>query len=196
MVRDSDGSFYGVIGGGSYGYGGLFKLSPSRSRWVPTIFYSFTGGVDGLSPSGPLLYSGGAFYGTMWEGGLYSYGYGVVYQVALSNGAWQESVLHTFTDGTDGCYPFGGVTMDSSGNLYGTAQGGAAGGGYGTIFELTNSGGTWTETTVFDFNGADGSTPYSGLVWDSLGNLYGTTDYAGSECQSQGACGNVFEFTP
>jgi uncharacterized repeat protein (TIGR03803 family) len=194
LLRGSDGSLYGVTGGGgAHGNGTLFKLSPSGRRWSLTTLYSFTGGAEGTGPSGPLLLSGGVFYGTMWD---YGYACGVVYQVARSNGTWQESVLHSLADDGDGCYPFSGVTMDSYGNLYGTDQGGSVGGGYGTIFKLTNSGGTWTESTAFDFNGVDGDTPYSGLVWDAAGNLYGTTYYAGAECQSEGACGNVFEFTP
>ena len=194
LVRGSDGRFYGVTGaGGTHGYGTLFHLSPSGSRWSLTTLYSFTGGADGIGPSGQLLYSGGVFYGAMTD---YGFGCGVVYRVALSSGVWQESVLYTFTNGADGCDPFGGVAMDNGSNLYGTAQGGQPGGGAGVIFKLTNSGGTWTESTAFDFNGADGSSPYSGLVWDDAGNLYGTTYYAGEECQSEGACGNVFEFTP
>jgi uncharacterized repeat protein (TIGR03803 family) len=198
LFRDSKGNLYGSTGGGGkYGNGTVYKLSPSGNRWTLTTLYSFTGGADGNGPSqAAVLYTGAAIYGTTVDGGLYSYGYGVVYEVALSNGTWQESVLHTFTGGDDGSYPCGGVTMDSNGNLYGTAQGGEVNGGHGVIFKLTNFGGTWTESTVFDFNVVDGDSPYSDLVWDASGNLYGTTYYGGAECQSQGACGNVFEFTP
>jgi uncharacterized repeat protein (TIGR03803 family) len=195
LFRDSKGNLYGSTGGGGKygpGYGTVYKLSPTGNRWTLTTLYSFTGGAGGNGPSqAPVLYTGGAIYGTTVDGGTYIYG-GVVYQLTPTNGVWQESVLYSFTNGTDGSNPWGGVTMDANGNLYGTNLGG----GYGIIFKLTNSGGAWTESTAFDFNGVDGSSPYAGLVWDATGNLYGTTYYSGSECQSQGACGNVFEFTP
>ncbi len=111
LLRDSDGSLYGVTGsGGAHGYGTLFRLSPSGSRWDLTTPCSFAGGAEGVGPSGEILHSGGVFYGAMTD---YGFSCGLVYQVAPSNGTWQESALYTFSNGTDGCDPFGGVTMDS-----------------------------------------------------------------------------------
>jgi uncharacterized repeat protein (TIGR03803 family) len=188
LFRDNAGNLYGSTGGGgAYGYGTVYELSPSGKGWTLTTLYSFTGGADGSGPYGPVLYKNGVIYGTTVDGGASGF-YGTVYQLKHSNGAWQESVLYSFMSGDDGSYPCCGVVMDVEGNLYGTTEG-------DTIFKLTNSGGQWTESTAFSFNGSDGSTPYSRLVWDSQGNLYGTTAYGGNYC-GDGGCGTVFKFTP
>jgi uncharacterized repeat protein (TIGR03803 family) len=106
----------------------------------------------------------------------------------------KETVLHNFTGGTDGGYPWGGVIRDSAGNLYGTANTGGAladcyGGGCGAVFKLDPLGNL---TVLHSFTaGADGAYPYAGLVRDSAGNLYGTANYGGS-----GRVGTVFEVTP
>jgi uncharacterized repeat protein (TIGR03803 family) len=108
--------------------------------------------------------------------------------------AAQGQVLHSFTNnGTDGIVPDGGVIFDAAGNLYGTTT---SGGTYtkGTVFELTPAaGGTWTEKVLYSFNGngTDGYAPYSGLVFDAAGNLYGTAYYGGTYSR-----GTVFELTP
>jgi len=188
LFRDSDGNLYGITeGGGQYDYGTVYKLSPSGKSWTLTTLYSFTGGADGKSPYGPVLYKNGAIYGTTLYGGAYNSG--VVYQLKQSNGVWQQSVLYSFAGLADGEYPWGGVTMDSKGSLYGTAEAGPT--EFGMIFKLTNSGGTWTESVAFGFNDTDGSAPLSDLVWDTRGNLYGTTEYGGC-CE----LGTVFKFTP
>jgi uncharacterized repeat protein (TIGR03803 family) len=88
------------------------------------------------------------------------------------------------------------LVADSSGNhLFGTTfYGGTINGiNDGTVFELTNSGGTWTQTVLYSFAGAgsnDGANPYAGLVMDSAGNLYGTTLYGGASNQ-----GSVFQLS-
>jgi len=96
-----------------------------------------------------------------------------------------ERVLYSFTGGSDGAMPVGTLVSDSSGNLYGvTNQGGIRGiecsGGCGTVFELINSGGQWIEQTLHEFNGLDGGQPYGSLLFDSQGNLYGTTSVGGT----------------
>jgi uncharacterized repeat protein (TIGR03803 family) len=188
LAWDDKGNLYGSTGGGgAYGYGTVYRLSPSGKGWHLTTLYSFTGGADGAGPYGPVLYKDGVIYGTTVDGGTSGL-YGTVYQLTNSNGVWQESVLYSFQSGDDGSYPCCGVVMDSAGNLYGTTEG-------DTIFKLTNSGGQWTESTAWSFNGSDGSIPYSRLVWDSHGNLYGTTSSGGDYC-GDGGCGTVFKFTP
>jgi len=92
-------------------------------------------------------------------------------------GVWAatEKVLYSFTDGSDGGYPAGGVIFDSAGNLYGTTS---SGGVYnlGTVFELSPLNGGWVETVLYNFTGhSDGSSPSGGLLIDKFGNLYGTT---------------------
>jgi len=187
LFRDSKGNLYGsTSGGGAYGYGTVYRLSPAGKGWALTTLYSFTGGADGSGPYGPVLYKDGVIYGTTVDGGASGL-YGTVYQLKQSNGVWQESVLYSFESGADGSYPCCGVAMDSKGDLYGTTEG-------DTIFKLTNSGGQWTKSNAFSFDGNDGREPNSDLVWDSHGNLYGTTAYGGN-C-GDGGCGTIFRFTP
>ena len=108
--------------------------------------------------------------------------------------AASERVLHPFDDnGEDGLYPYAGLVFDSAGNLYGTTSKGGAY-GVGTVFELTRgAGGDWTETVLHSFNdnGKDGTYPYAGLVFDTAGNLYGTTFLGGTYNG-----GTVFQLTP
>jgi uncharacterized repeat protein (TIGR03803 family) len=82
------------------------------------------------------------------------------------------------------------LIFDNAGNLYGTTGGGGANGD-GTVFELTPSNGIWTETVLHSFSGSDGLTPDAGLIFDSAGNLYGTT--TGFDTTNDGV---VFEVTP
>jgi len=100
-------------------------------------------------------------------------------------------VLYYFTGGNDGQGPGGTLIFDKSGNIYGTASGGGA---YdnGVVFELSlSSSGSWTETTLYAFTGgADGGSPFEGVVFDTVGNLYGTTYAGGTEF------GVVFELSP
>jgi uncharacterized repeat protein (TIGR03803 family) len=108
--------------------------------------------------------------------------------------AWpKEAVLHHFGTGTDGAAAYGRVISDAAGNLYGTtAFGGTS--GVGIIFELTNpeAPAGWTETVLHNFGGgSDGSQPYGGLIFDSAGNLYGTT-FQGDASNA----GTVYELTP
>jgi len=108
-----------------------------------------------------------------------------------------EQVLYAFTNQLDGGYPTA-VIGDSAGNLYGaTAEGGTN--GTGTVFELSPSvGGSWSETILFNFGPTgtrDGNQPVGALRFDTLSNLYGTTQYGGGgECQF--GCGTIFELSP
>ena len=118
-----------------------------------------------------------------------------------------ESVQWNFGTGTDGTNPYAGLLINTSGNLYGTTEyGGANAGpstsfaGAGTVFELTPptiSGGTWTESLLYDFHWdqTDGYKPGGGLIMDQNGNLYGTTIAGGIYRQRTGA-GTVFELSP
>ena len=159
LLLDSAGSLYGTAsaGGssstfcGNYtGCGVVFQLSPpsgGTGPWTESVLYTFTGGADGLAPSGNLAFdSKGNLYGATTYGGLSTIcaasqqlpGCGVVFELtpaAGGSGPWSEQVLYTFKDGADGGYPFN-LTMDSKGNLYGVAnQGGKR--GQGTVFRLT-----------------------------------------------------------
>jgi uncharacterized repeat protein (TIGR03803 family) len=116
----------------------------------------------------------------------------------------KEKVLYSFQGGSDGQSPAGGVVFDKAGNLYGaTYEGGStcSSPGCGTIFQLSpGSGGTWTETILYGFNGDQGSYPEGGVIAEANGNLYGTTAYGGSGiCLLFGGnmgCGVIYELSP
>ena len=107
--------------------------------------------------------------------------------------AQTETALYSFS-GKSGAAPAAALISDGLGNFYGTTIGGGAH-GLGTVFELSPaSGGGWIETVLHSFGRADGSdgiSPYAGLVRDSAGNLYGTTNAGGSDHN-----GIVFELSP
>ncbi len=183
LVQDPSGNLYGTTNiGGEFGYGTVFKLSTSG---IETVLHSFAGPPDDAAypySGAPVLDSAGNVYGTTWAGGEYSEG--AVYRVT-PKGA--EKVLYSFTGGSDGAAPYGGMAVDSAGDLFGTAsQGGAF--GQGVVFELTPNG---TETVLHSFsNSPDGADPSGDLVRDSSGNLFGTTQDGGAY-----SAGTVFEVT-
>ena len=180
-----------------------------QTAWTETILQDFSHPANGNLPSGVLMADGaGNLYGTTSGGGKNSTAChsdrrcGVVFELsppAAGGTAWTETVLYAFK-GTDGQNPTGGLIADGAGNLFGTAaEGGnykacAGGFGCGLVFELSPpvAGQTaWTETVLRSFNGAKGETPYGGLIRDSAGNLYGTTESGGTHDD-----GVVFEVTP
>jgi uncharacterized repeat protein (TIGR03803 family) len=178
----------------------VVTLAFAASAWAGTDtdlynFCSQTSCVDGSYPYGSLVAdSSGNLYGTTYEGG--TSGYGEVFKLTNSGGTWTESVIYSFlgTSNSDGAYPVAGLVFDTNGNLYGTTyQGGTN--SQGTVFELTKSGSTWTETVLHTFDdiaGKDGYYPYYGpLAFDAAGNLYGTT-YAGGK----DGVGTVFQLKP
>jgi uncharacterized repeat protein (TIGR03803 family) len=156
------------------------------------ILYKFTGGNDGSLPTASLVWDGvGNLYGTTYEGGAFKCG--VVFKLMPTpEGSWKESVLYTFTGGTDGSWPVAELTFDPAGNLYGTTAGGGDF-GLGTVFELVpNPDGSWTESVLHSFGaGSDGSGPFAGLSVDANGKLYGTTKVGGAF-----GAGTVFEIAP
>ena len=89
-------------------------------------------------------------------------------------------IIYSFSGGADGAYPESDVIVDVAGNLYGTtSEGGAA--GFGTVFELIRGKDGWKHQVLYNFAGGpnDGADPKAGLVFDSAGNLYGTTARGG-----------------
>jgi hypothetical protein len=195
------------------GCGVVYELSPlAAGGWKYTKLYTFTGGADGANPEAELvLDSSGNLYGTTLLGGSFtgfcaSSGCGVVFKLSKgSGGTWTESVLYSFTGGSDGALPEDALIFDSAGNLYGTAnQGGntttcsLGTGGCGVVFKLApNSSGPWTESVLYSFSGADGVYPEGGVMFGASGNLYGGTYYGGylTECNNVG-CGVIYELTP
>jgi uncharacterized repeat protein (TIGR03803 family) len=198
VTLDQAGNLYGAtVGGGAYGGGAVFELTPSQGSWTESVIYSFTGGNDGAYPEfGALIIdNAGSLYGTAAGGG--SYNQGVVYQLTSSDGNWTENVLYTFTGGDDGGQPFAGLTFDKSGNLAGVAAYFGANGD-GTVFKLLREQSGWTEKTIYTFNGSDGKYPYGAVVFDQSGILYGTTFWGGNlNCNNppQG-CGVAYQIPP
>ena len=99
------------------------------------------------------------------------------------------SVLYDFNGGVDGANPSSGVIFDQAGNLCGTLANGYI---VGAVFELTPFGSSWTKSLIYHFTGKnDGSDPNGGVIFDSAGNLYGTTTYGGAN-----GGGTVYELSP
>jgi uncharacterized repeat protein (TIGR03803 family) len=108
------------------------------------------------------------------------------------DGTWAYHVLHRFSGGADGYYPYGSLTVDASGAAYGTTTHGGPHGN-GNVFKLTPSNGQWKVTVLYGFpNENNGLAPGNDLVFDKAGNLYGI---AGSTACG-GACGLVFKLSP
>ena len=216
LIIDASGNLYGTTEfGGADSVGTVFKLTKgSAGSYTESVLHSFQYAVpDGEQPIAGLIMDGsGNLYGTTLSGG--THGYGTVFKLTPGGGgSYTESVLYSFQGGTsDGDVPNGGLITDGSGNLYGTTLQGGSGGctasasiiGCGTVFKLTpGGGGSYTESVLYSFLGGttDGAYPYSGLVTDSTGNLYGTTFVGGPGtgiCNSQNSssgCGTVFKLT-
>lgn len=190
-VFDSAGDLYGTtVEGGSTGLGTVFELSPQiDGSWQESILYNFEGGDDGLEPfSGVVFDASGNLYGTTSSGGTGKGG--TVFELSPSGtGGWTKTTLYNFSDEHNSSVGMGSLAFDGSGNLYGAIEGGRN--GSGAIFELSSSGGLWTETTVFHFDEKDGSSPYASLIFDAAGNLYGAAAQGGTKEE-----GTVFELTP
>jgi uncharacterized repeat protein (TIGR03803 family) len=185
----------------------------SASAQQFAVLYDFQGGGNGKTPwSAVTLDSSGNLYGTTRYGGVDNcnnggLGCGIAYQISppTGQGQWTETVLYTFTNGSDGASPYGGLVADGAGNFYGTAAYGGkvntnvCGDGCGVVFELSPAGnGTWTETVLYTFEGyKDGANPFGTLVRDSSGNLYGTA-IAGGVANPNFPLGSgvVFELSP
>jgi len=168
VIQDSAGNLYGttLTGGTACGYGSIFKIT---AKGAESLLYSYSG-LDGELPyAGLLRDKAGNLYGTTYLGG--ASGLGTIFRLSKTG---KLKVLHSFAGGgTDGCYPYGGVTMDSSGNIYGTTT--LCGGGYGMLWKISKAG---KMSVLHDFTGGatDGAEPALGnLFLDNKGNLYGVT---------------------
>ncbi len=234
LIEDASGNLYGTTKGGgstnssdcnagSCGYGTVFKLTPSGSRYTKTVLYNFcsqTYCTDGATPFAGLIEdASGILYGTTYNGG--ANGGGTVFKLTPSGNGYTESVLYDFCSQsqgsaacTDGVNPYAGLIEDASGNLYGTTNLGGTGValvngvyGYGTVFMLAPSGSGYNYTVLYNFCPSsstafctDGAAPNAALIEDASGNLYGTTALGGTgthalECAGIG-CGTVFKLSP
>jgi uncharacterized repeat protein (TIGR03803 family) len=178
LVFDHSGNLFGTtsLSGSSSGFGTVFELSPFNGTWQQSTIHTFAGGSDGANPyAGLTSGSAGIFYGTTSSGGLHNFG--TVYQLKKTNSTWQESILYSFS-GNDGANPYASLLL-RQGKLHGTTYLGGAF-NQGTVFSLSLSGHAVVESVLYSFTGTNGVFPYSGVVSDSAGRLYGTTFYGGS----------------
>ena len=193
LTFDASGNLYGTTSIGGYtggacnpvgypGCGTIFKLSPQGDSWTFSSLYSFQGYPnDGGNPTGPPVISNGVVYGATLYGASCQY-CGTIFRYGPSPipSGWTERIQHQFQGPPDGQLPSGGhLVSDRNGNLFGMTQ--AGGGGSGTVYELTRSGVTWSESVIYNFlGGSDGWGPVGGLTIDDAGNLYGMTEHGGS----------------
>jgi hypothetical protein len=214
VILDAAGNLYGTAPySGTSDNGIVFELKPPATagdRWTENTLYSFAGGEDGSTPVAGLVFdSKGNLYGTTEFGGggpceiaQQGSGCGTVFELkppTIPDVPWSETVLYRFAPFND--YPMAGLILDSQGNLYGTTAGDQSA-SFGTVFKLTppaSQAGAWNETTLYLFGSSpqDGITPYGGVIFDKLGNIYGTTNQGGNrgaECRT--GCGTVFELSP
>ena len=183
FVMDASGNLYGT----TY-FGNVFELSPTTSgQWAYTLVYGFNVNVSDLT-----IDASGNLYGAAAYSGAYGDGY--IFELSHASGSWVLTDLFDFngTDGAEGSGAAGfvpGVIFDGQGNLYGATYGGGASGD-GVVFKLQNNSGSWSDTVLHNFTGADGANPVAKLVMDASGNLFGTASEGGAH-----GSGSVFETT-
>jgi uncharacterized repeat protein (TIGR03803 family) len=174
VIEDKVGNLYGTTAEcGASGGGTVYKLN-TKGRL--TLLHSFAGGAsDGALPiyTGLLMDNEGDLYGVTVGGGT-SNG-GVVYKLSRTGSL---SVLHSFTPTTDGCSPYGTLVMNKAGDLYGTTNLCGSHNG-GIVWRVSKAN---RETVLYNFAGGftDGANPFSGVVMDAKGNLYGDTNGGGA----------------
>lgn len=213
LAIDRNGTLYGTTASGGInncvtGCGLVYRMMKRGSGWLFTTLYQFQGEPDGNYPQAITISPNGTLYGMTFEGGQGNCAYGTtgcgtIYNLrppaSFCHSAscfWNETVLHRFTGSEfgDGATPVGGqLTFDAHGNFFGTTSGGGTY-TYGTVFEMSPSQGSWTETVLYSFSGGGSGGwgyPESGVLLDASGNLYGTTTL-----QNQYAGGVLYELSP
>ena len=193
MIFDKAGNLYGTTyGGGAYGVGTVFQLKRgSGGLWTESVIHAFDV-TTGSTPVGGLVFdSKGDLFGTTQVGGAYKVG--AVYMLQyLGKNKRTPRVIHNFTGGADGGYPYAErLIFDKVGNLYGTTQGGGVN-NWGVVFKLSQSSKGWKEQVLYQFNPGVESNPFSGLVMDGAGNLYGTC----ANGNGTTTLGSVYELKP
>jgi uncharacterized repeat protein (TIGR03803 family) len=197
LMMDTAGNLYGAAPtGGTSGQGVIYRLSFTKKGWVDTVLHSFTGQngdgaglywIDLISDKSGNIYGATSFGGTNGTGTVWE----LVYSTTKKT--YSESILYEFgaSGSGDGNNPYGGLAMDSKGNLYGTTLYGGPS-NIGTFYKLTKQGKTWKETILHSFVGAnDGNEPTGNPYIDATGRLYGMTQTGGKS-----NLGIVYRITP
>jgi len=196
VIMDKDGNLYGTTpDGGKFGEGVIYELSPTnKGEWSLKVLHAFSGGKDGgVGSLGPLTFdSAGNIFGVTEVGGIH--GAGTAFRLTSSAGKWRFSTIYAFKGMPSAAYPYGGLTPDKSGNLYGTTYYGGKN-GVGSVFQLSQgASGRWNAKILRSFgSGKELNSTTTTLVFDGSGDLWGTTAAGGDPgCD----CGGVFELTP
>ena len=193
LLKNGKHGFIGAANQGGAGYGTVFQLSQKAGAWKVKPLYDFTG-AEGQPGWGVIHGANGSLFVNASYNSVMGGPCGSALELdpakAPGNGAkFVSTLLHTYTKSEDGC-PTGNLLRDANGNLFGVTQNGGAN-GWGSVFELSPSGSGWTQSILYSFRGAeDGGAPYSELVMDKAGNLYGTAS------ASTVNRGTVFELSP
>jgi uncharacterized repeat protein (TIGR03803 family) len=200
LITDANRDLFGTTGlGGANGHGTVFEIVNTGTAAAPiyastpTTLVSFN---DGAQPTGSLMTdANGDLFGTTNLGGANNFG--TVFEIVNTGTAAAPIYASTPTtlvsfNGSDGAQPYGSLIADANCDLFGTTAYG--GGGYGTVFEIVNTGTAAapiyasTPTTLVSFNLTDGGGPTGSLIADANGDLFGTTAYGGAYDR-----GTVFE---
>ncbi len=199
MISDSAGNLYGTtVGGGTYDYGTVYKLTQQNGAWSENTIYDFTPSPDfGAWPQAGLTRDNhGNLFAATWNSG--PEGGGVAIQLSPVGEGWNASLVYAFLGaGANPAGPTYSLTSDGAGNLYGATESDGTF-NYGTIFKLSYQNGTWVYTLLHDFTGgSDGAYPSSKVILDSQGNLYGSAATGGNTTANcPDGCGVVWEITP
>jgi uncharacterized repeat protein (TIGR03803 family) len=203
LVMDAAGNLYGTTyeGGDNlacngYGCGSVFELvrPPKGKHWGYKTLVDFNESNGALPRGGLTLDGAGSLWGTTTYGGVNNSG--IVFSFTEQSGRWTFSDEYNF-DGIDGLQPSGNVAFDGAGNLYGAAyQGGES--DSGAVFQLIPNGGEWTENVLYDFaltGKKFGENPLGGVMVDSAGDVYMTTNQGGDlrDCAPNPGCGTVIK---
>jgi uncharacterized repeat protein (TIGR03803 family) len=181
LAQGRDGNLYGTAPvGGTYGRGGVFKITPTGTY---SVIYNFDGIVGANPYSGLTLGTDGNFYGTTFGGG--TGGFGIVFQITPGG---VVTVLHNFVLSEGAGSPYAPPIQGTDGNFYGTTTIGTGGSGYGTVYKVTPAG---AFTVLYQFDNTHGSTPIAPLIQAKDGNFYGTTRVGGTF-----GFGTAFKITP
>ena len=207
LVLDSKGTIYGTsyIGGyncphnSNLGCGTVFKVDPPIKKggnWMESVIHRFdpTNSYEAWPMDGLTLSKSGYLFGTTHED--------TVFRLAPSSkgqGHWNETILYSYNGGPS--YALDApVVFDAGGNLYTTAYGGRGGSVDGNVFKLHPPAGKqreWTIDVLYSFAGSpDGALPAAGLIFDTHGTLFSTTQSGGTGQSCQGGCGTVFQILP
>lgn len=193
-----DGALYGTTQQGGGGGGGVpecgmaYRLAPpapGQTAWTKTDLAYFSPRPWPCIPWGSMTFGDkGVLYGFSWIGGTYSQG--TLFRLTPTANTWDIATLFKFPGGAGGARPTGQPLLDATGAIYGVADSGGTY-GKGLVFKLT-PGSTWTQTVLHHFGApGDGQYPLAGLIADTYGALYGTTNSGGASDK-----GTVFRLTP